>query len=307
MSYDWACLQADIDGVQKPSRHILYTVTGFGADCWSTYPADLARAIGPDILPGLDENWYWRPIAYGSNGLGGVPNWIPAAFPMQNSIDNGVKNMTDIMLSYPPTQTWGFVAYSEGSIVTGDIMDLCGITDSGAIDPRLAPYAESFVGGVTFGGPRREKGHTCPGGIDPGGHGIVRPQLKNTPEKVWDFAAGNNQPGSSGIDLYTCSGYRGDQWTEDEENAVWEIVRTGTLSGTKPLIQQLVKILEDPAHGVPSTAMAIFDALDFFVLHGLQPHGQYHLIRPIPDDPRTCWDLARDYLVWMGENIPARN
>lgn len=306
MSYDWACLQADIDGVRKPARHILYTATGFGANPWTTYPADIARGISPDIVAANDEHWYWQPVAYGSAGLGGVPGWIPAAFPMQPSIDNGVQEMTRLLKTHSPNQTWGFIAYSEGSIVMSDILDLCGITESDK-PKSLAAYKDSFIGGVIFGGPRREKGHTIPGGIDPGGHGIVKPTLKGTPESVWEFAAGSNQPGSSGHDLYTTSGWRGDEFTEDDESAVWEIVRTGTLKGARPLIKQLVELFSDPKHHVPSTGLAILDALDFFVLHGLQPHGQYHLIRPIPDDPRTCWDIALDYVRWMGENIPARS
>lgn len=307
MSYDWACLQADLDGVEKPARHILYTTTGFGANPWTTYPADLARGISPEILSGLDDHWWWQPVAYGAKGLGGVPGWIPAAFPMQPSIDNGFAEWKRLMLQHPPTQTWGHVSYSEGSIVASNILDACGITTSGTVDPELAPYKDSWIGGIHLGGPRREKGHTIPGGIDPGGHGIVRPQLSGTPEALWEFAAGKNQPGSPGQDLYTTSGYRGDKFTEDDEWSVWEIVRTASLKGAQPLLQQLLNLFDDPGHHVPGTGLAILDALDFFVVHGLQPHTAYHLIKPIPGDPRDCWQIALDYLKWMGTNIPARS
>lgn len=305
MSYDWACLQADLEGRPHPARHILYTLTGFGANCWTTYPADIARAISPDIASGLDENWWWQPVSYGSNGLGGIPGAVPAAFPMQPSIDDGVREMSRLMQLHPPTQTWGFVAYSEGSIVSGDIMDLCGITQTSGTTP-LAAYKDSFIGGVTFGCPRREKGHTLPNGIDPGGHGIVQPNLVGTPASVLDFAAGKHMPGSPGQDLYTTSGYDGDIWTAEDESAVWEIVRTGSFSGAKPLMEQILRMVENPIHGLPSATVAILDTLDFFVLHGLSPHTSYQNIRPLPGDNRSCWDIALDYVQWLGRTVPAR-
>ena len=297
MSFSWACLAADIAGEQRPARHLLFTATGFGADCWSTYPADIARAISPEILTGDDEHWWWQPVSYGPGG-------IPGAFPMKTSTDDGTREWARLLQQYPPGQTWGFIAYSEGSIVSSNILDLCGITESNGPTP-LAAYKDGFVGGVTFGGPRREKGHTVPGGIDPGGHGIVQPNLVGTPSNVWDFAAGKKQPGSPGQDLYTTSGYDGDTFTEADETAVWNIVNLGTLSSVVPLASQILKLLVNPLQGGPGAAMAILDALDFFVVHGLTPHTSYHLISPIPGDPRTCWDLALDYIVSLGVNVPA--
>ena len=299
MSYSWSCLAADIAGVQRPARHILFTATGFGANCWSTYPADIARAISPEILTGDDDHWWWQPVSYGPGG-------IPGAFPMKTSTDDGTAEWSRLLQQYPPGQTWGFIAYSEGSIVSSNILDLCGITQSSGPTP-LAAYKDGFIGGVTFGGPRREKGHTCPGGIDPGGHGIVKPQLVGTPSNVWDFAAGKNQPGSPGQDLYTTSGYDGDTFTEADETAIWNIVNLGTLSSTQPLITQLLKLLTNPLQGGPGAAVAILDALDFFVFTGITPHTSYQNIMPIPGDPRSCWDIALDYIVSLGVNVPASN
>ena len=298
MSYDYLCLEALLSGVQPPARHILFTATGFGANAWSDYPADLARAISPDMVVGLDEKWWWQPVVYGPGG-------IPGAFPMKLSTDDGIREWKRLLLQYPPTQTWGFVAYSEGSIVSSGILDACGITTSGTVDPELAPYAKGFIGGITFGGPRREKGHTCPGGIDPGGHGIVKPQLSGTPGSVWDFAAGSNMIGSPGHDLYTTSGYDGDKFTEADEEAVWEIVNNGTISSLKPLIEQLTGLLTQPLQQGPGALRAILDALDFFILHGLTPHTSYQFLQPIAGDPRDSWTVALDYLQWMGTNIPA--
>lgn len=300
---------AAADSFGLPARHTLYTVNGYGATWDKTYPADLARAISPKIWPtGTDEHWWWQPVSYGAKGVGGVPGQIPACFPMQPSIDAGVAEMTRLMLQHPPEQTWGIVAYSEGSIVTSNILDLCGITDSDGPTP-LAAYKHSFVGGVHFGAPRREKGHTIPGGVDPGGHGIVRPTLRGTPESLWEFAAGANQTGlfgyTPGYDLYTTSGHDGDTFTEDDEWAVWELIRTGIVKGSGPLIVEIIKFLTEACHG-KGTYVAIFDALKFFVIDRTAPHWNYHKIAPIPGDPRDCWRIGLDHINWIGANVPAR-
>jgi len=292
-----------------PARHTLYTVNGFGATWDTTYPADMARAISLGIWPsGTDEHWWWQPVAYGARGIGGVPGQVPACFPMQPSIDAGVAEMTRLMLQHPPEQTWGMIAYSEGSIVTSNILDLCGITQSDGPTP-LAAYKDSFVGGVHFGAPRREKGHTFPGGIDPGGHGIVRPNLRGTPESLWEFAAGANQTGlfgyKPGYDLYTTSGHDGDEFTEADESAVWELIRNGIVKGSGPLILEIIKFLTESCHG-KGTYVAIFDALKFFVIDRTAPHWNYHQIAPIPGDPRDCWRIGLDYINWIGANVPAR-
>jgi predicted chitinase len=291
-----------------PVRHTLYTVNGYGATWDKTYPADMARAISDKIRNGTDDHWWWQPVSYGAKGIGGIPGQVPACFPMQPSIDAGVAEMTRLMLQHPPEQTWGVIAYSEGSIVTSNILDLCGITQSDGPTP-LAAYKDSFVGGVHFGGPRREKGHTCPGGIDPGGHGIVRPNLKGTPDSLWEFAAGPNQTGLFGYkpdyDLYTTSGHVGDQFTEDDEWAVWELIRNGVIKGSGPLLVEIIKFLTEACHGKP-TYVAIFDALKFFVVDRTAPHWNYHQIAPIPGDPRDCWRIGLDYINWIGANVPAR-
>lgn len=294
-------------GEQRPARHILFTLTGNGANCWTTYPADMARAVSPDILTGNDERWWWQPISYGAAGINGVPGQVPAAFPMQPSIDDGVREFTRLLKTYQPGQTFAVIAYSEGAIVFADMLDRMGITSSGTPDPSLTPYAEGFLGGVTFGNPRREKGHTLPGGIDPGGHGIVRPNLKGTPDSIWEMAAGKNMPGSPGQDLYTTSGYDGDTFTEDDEAAIWEIVRTGTLTSVLPLATQLGKILTQPLQGGLGAGVAILDALNFFVLTGLTPHTSYQFTHPIPGDPRDCWAIGLQHIIDLGLQHQPRN
>jgi hypothetical protein len=299
MSWDWLKLQCAYNGVQQPSRHILYTLAGTFVDPWTGYPADLARSISMEMSTAQDENWYWQPVYYGPNG-------VPQAFPMQPSIDDGNREFARLLKQQSPTQTWAVVSYSQGQIVMADILDRCGITQ-GKVTKDLAAYKDSFIGAVSFGGPRREQGHTIPGGIDPGGHGIVQPQLKGTPASVWDFAAGKSMPGSPGQDLYSTSGYRGDKFTAKDESAVWEIVRHGTIESSKDLFKQVSQIFIDPTKNVPGAAVAILDALNFFVVTGIRPHTSYQLTKPIPNDPRDCWIIALDYLKWMGKNIPARS
>jgi hypothetical protein len=227
-----------------------------------------------------------QPVCYGPGG-------IPGAFPMQPSIQSGVDELTRLMLLRDPNEPWVLICYSEGAIVASTVFDL--VRTKGH---KLNAYEHSFLGAVAFGNPRREEGHTVPGGIDPGGHGIVTPNLKNTPDSWWDFAAGKHMIGASGQDLYTTCGYGGmhPQEVLDQE-AIWEIVRTGSIW---KLVLQILKLAIHPIRGPLDAVKAGLSALDFFAVHGLTPHTTYQFIEPIAGDQRDCWRVALDYLFSLG-------
>lgn len=288
MSYDWLTVECLLGGVQPPPRHTLYTVNGTGVTMWDGYPADLARAVS-------DEQWVWQPVAYPGT-----------AIPMQPSINSGDSEFARLLRLRPPSNTWGFIGYSQGAIITSDIMDRCGITHNPAVATDLAEYAASFIGGVTFGNPRREQTHTVPNGIDPGGHGIVTPNLVNTPASVYDMAAGKHMVGSPGQDLYTTAGYNGDANSTADEEAVWAIIDKGSISSFLPLLTQIIKLLKgNILQGGIEAGIAIFDALDFFVVKGLTPHTSYQYTQPIAGDGRDCWRIALDYLNYLGSQVSA--
>lgn len=274
----WADVAAKIQGVSHTPRYTLYSVCGTYVGWNVGYPFDLGDALEQ---AGIVEH---QPVMYGPGG-------IPSAFPMQPSIDSGVAELKRLILLRDPSIPWAMVGYSQGAIVTSNIYDEIRNGD-------LKAYEASFLGGVTFGNPRREKGHTIPGGIDPGGHGIVTPNLVNTEAKWWDFAAGKGMAGSPGNDLYTTCGAGESAVAEADQEAVWQIVDKGTLSSMKDLATQILKVIPHPLSGGIGAAQAALGALGFFA-KGTAPHVNYQFIQPVAGDPRDCWRMALDYLTQL--------
>lgn len=279
----WADIEARLNGTFH-TTHICYTVQGTGQPDPNGpgYPADLAKALNPNV-------WTHQ----------GVGNYPATAFPMQPSIDAGEAELVRLITEVFPNRTFAFVGYSQGAIITSNVYDRIRNGD-------LQRFRGQFIGGVTWGNPRREAGHTVPGGIDPGGHGIVTPNLVDTEELWWDFAAGKNMVGSPGQDLYATCGYDGNSASVADEEAIWKIVDQGTISSAGSLLQQVLGLLVTPIKGGIGAVTAILDALNFFVLKGITPHTSYQFTQPIANDQRDCWRVALDYLNQLGANVPAR-
>jgi hypothetical protein len=281
----WGDVLANTQGVTHV-RHIIYTVSGALADMWTGYPANLAGALDPDVF-------YWQPV-----------NYPAAQFPMKPSIDAGVAEHARLMLLQSPEQTWAGAYYSEGSLVWDAI--LLRMQTPG--DP-LEPYLASCIGVVTFGNPGREAGHTIPGGIDPGGEGIVLPNNVNTPAFEWDFACGAKMAASPGNDLYTTCGTGETAQAAVDQRSVWELVYNvdlNSLLGSTSLAAEIFGLLANPAVGGVAAVEATIGALDFFAVEGLTPHTSYQVVQPIPGDPRDCCTIAFDYISAQGASIPAR-
>lgn len=281
----WADVEARLDGVFH-TTHIVYTVHGTGQPdpTGPGYPADLARLLNPNV-------WTWQPVG----------NYPATAFPMAPSIAAGEAELVRLITEVHPDRTFAMIGYSQGAIVTSNIYDRLRSGD-------LQKYRGQFIGGVTWGNPRREQGHTLgmPGAVDPGGHGIVTPNLVGTEDFWWDFACGKHMVNSPGQDLYATLGYNGDATSVADAEAIWKIVDKGTISSAGDLLNQVVKILPNPIGGSFSALTAILDALDFFVVHGITAHTSYQFIEPVAGDVRDAWTVALDYLNWLGAAVPAR-
>lgn len=279
-------MTAALDG-RFHTTHVCLSVGGAGSAWNLGYQYDLGEA--------LDRN-YWT-----HQGIG----YPAAAAPMEPSVEAGEAEFVRQLAIYDCThRTWGGVVYSEGGIVLANILDRCGITTS-SVTPDLAAYADTFIGGVIWGGPRREQGHTLPGAVDKGGHGIVTPNLVNTPDTVYDFACCKGMVNSPGQDLYTTCGYDGDEFSVADEEAVWNIVKYGTIGSALPLLKQVLKLATSPVKSAEGALYAIADAFVFFG-KGLTPHTSYQLVQPIPGDPRDCWRIALDHMNQIGAATPAR-
>jgi hypothetical protein len=282
----WLDVTAKIAGVVHKPAYILYSVTGAGGTWDSGYGYFLGDTLEQE---GLIEH---QPISYGPNG-------IPGAFPMEPSIQMGIAELSRQILLRDPSEPWALALYSEGAIVGSRVFDLVR-----APGHPLNAYLASFLGAVTFGNPRREEGHTVPGGIDPGGHGIVTPNMVDTPDNWLDFAAGKHMAGSPGDDLYTTCGSGTSAEVVADQEAIWTIVDQGTFSSFGDLAKQILKLLPNPLSGGLAAIQAALSALDFFVVHGLTPHTSYQFIQPVAGDPRDCWQMALDYLASLA-NRPA--
>lgn len=275
----WADVTAHVAGVVHKPAYVLYSVCGTGVGWNVGYPYDLGDALEQ---AGLVEH---QPISYGNNG-------VPYAFPMETSIQTGVAELVRQILLRDPSEPSAMVGYSQGAIVTSIVYDR--IRD---VNDPLNAYEASFLGGVTFGNPRREEGHTVPGGIDPGGHGIVTPNLVHTEAKWWDFADGKAMVNSPGNDLYTTCGSGTSAATVADQEAIWAIVDTGSFSSFLGLAEKILEILPSPITGGLAAIEAAINALDFFVVEGITPHTSYQFVQPVAGDTRDCWRMALDYLT----------
>jgi hypothetical protein len=254
----------------KASR-VYFSVCGTGVP-WSVgYCFDLGAQLDPHV-------WYHQPIAYPA-----------AAFPMKPSYTAGVTELIrQLELHNCETTPWAFGGYSQGAIVTSIVLQR-------VLTGDLQRFRGTLLGGVTFGNPMREAGHTLPGGIDNGGSGVVLPNLVGTPESVWDMADDKGMVNSPGNDFYTKVGIKGQSaQAVADERAVWDIVDNKKIT---TLALAIAKLMAEPSFtGTIGAAEAAFAALDFFVVQGISPHLAYGDIQPIAGDPRDSWRVALDHL-----------
>lgn len=270
----------------SPPQHILLTGQGTGQPdpMGPGYPADMARAVDPA------SNWRWQPCG----------NYPATAFPMAPSIQDLVNEMVRQLTEVWPWQTWGAIHYSQAAIALAILIARCqpggDLQDSGIL--------ERFIGGYTFGNPSREAGVTIPGGIDPGGSGIVLPNMVNTPKTLWNAACGKAMVNSPGNDLYTTCGAGETATGVTDQRLVWNIVDTGSVGSVLALPLTVLKLLLSQPNwtGDLGAVEAALGALDFFVVKAITPHTSYGIIQPIPGDPRDAWRIGLDHINDIGAN-----
>lgn len=165
-------------------RHAFLTASGTWAPPGVGYCSDVIAGANQDLV-------YEVPIDY------------PASFGNPDSY------MQSIAIGYTwaknwlfanPYQTFGLGGYSQGGEVAAMIRM--------ALSPggELAQFMPNYVGGFTFGNPRRPAGHTGGGAPDPGGAGISTTLMTaaDVDANWWDEANGPAN-GASGIDMYTAT------------------------------------------------------------------------------------------------------
>jgi hypothetical protein len=207
-----------------------------------------------------------------------------AVYPMNESTNTGVTNLTDLINTTPGQ--FVLFGWSQGAIVTSDVYDQI---RTGSLTSRIS----DFLGGVTFGNPRRQKGHTFPLCSDPGGCGDLYPNLlANTETKWFDFADPSDP--LTTIDPTTVEG--------QVSIEIMAIVNDGPNVSDATLSE----LVSNPI----GTIFGVFSGVWDFISGALGPHVDYGSTTPLaPADTRNCAVIAIDYfhslaLGWNAATVP---
>jgi hypothetical protein len=266
-------------GYSKPprdSRHKLFTLAG------TANPDKLM--IHANVGAGVDDSvWEWIPVIY--------PHW----FPVNASEAKGIENVIEELDAWPGK--FGLCGYSQGAMVTSAILWQMRF---GSLQHRLA----DCIGSVTFGNPKREVGHTFPGGIDPGGAGMApdtglpNGRIQNTPNWWWDFANSPLIPGVFGLDNFTCNPQNGGGVVI---TSIYQFMLSEFSGAPYDIVEQLTRRFG------PEAVQAQKDIIDALIttFTGLfVGHMEYGWSRPLLGSNLTSLQLAINYLDSVGRANP---
>jgi hypothetical protein len=285
-----------------------------GAPGYGTLPATLPFTLGDTRPPTL---FYVPPtlnIAPGLRtplGVPGTPLWDALNNPF---LDTEVVNAYNCQtVDYPASLFDAGYSYETGVANTIDAINatsgpfvLAGASQGAAIISAvyneirygsLTNRRDDLLAGVTFGNPCREGGHTFPGCLDPGGHGIRAPQwrLSHTEVSWWDFAA----PGD-----IICT--NGNDFIGELATAIFEYVWSQGLDGmtlpdeyaaamsalTAAVNEAIAEAKSAPFTLISQTFNGVIEALTWGI-----PHDSYPTYKPLPLNSATTIELASNYLV----------
>jgi hypothetical protein len=264
---------------------VMFSINGAGSTWDMGYPFDIGET--------LDKSKVWhQPIGYNTNPIPmkiGVQDGINE-FIRQLGMPRGARGLNCTVLP------WTYVFYSMGALVGMAVVDR-------VLHGDLGRFKSTYLGGATFGNPRRQEGHTFPGCMNSDGMGISQPNDHDMPESHWDMAASAVMPGSGGDDLYTKIGIPSENpATQANMRAVWDIVNE---LNPLTLAEAVLMLLAHPTfEGGYAAAVAALHALDFFVVKQTGPHVRYQFTLPIANDPRDCWELARGHVADLVARVP---
>jgi hypothetical protein len=225
----------------------------------------------------LDDRFQWMAVPYKAD-----------IYPMKASVAQGAKNLINHINARKGP--FVLVGYSQGAGIVANVYDEIRYRS-------LKPRRPDFLGGVVFGNPRRQDGHTFPHCPNPGGHGIAGhiagPDylLSDCEELWWDFAA----PG----DQAAC--------TPNSQAGQWESALYQTLlSNYTGDIHEMLTLV---GNGIPNAMLAVEFAgfingirnlFHGFVTSGAHAQYQNPAYHPLPGDLRSCIEIARDYINSLG-------
>lgn len=143
-----------------------------------TRMADIGRS--PDTVIGANINttkFNWVPISYPNSAPLGPNNlntsWRPTRISIADSINAGVKDLTDHIRNTPGT--FAICGMGLGAAIASKTMQRM------IIGGDLWHRAGDCIAAVAFGNPMRKAGTSFPGGTPAAGAGILSPVDRNTP------------------------------------------------------------------------------------------------------------------------------
>lgn len=232
-------------GIPLPGRRWLFTVHGTGQPdpLGPGLPADTARAV-------LDL-YAWQPIG----------NYPAATWPMWPSIEKGVTELVaQIKDRVGPADTLSLAGYSQGAVVTGQVLKHHIMDPAGDLHGHLGRVRKV----VFWGNPMRQRGiQAFDEWIHPlapaDTHGILTEDLleglDTAPFETRDYAHKG--------DMYACNT---DDQAAEYKRAIAKIVMRATdiWNGPDSLVSQLKELGQRPFQEAFAMALAIGQAGAFF-------------------------------------------
>ncbi|ALA06544.1 lysin B [Mycobacterium phage Nicholas] len=277
---DLNALKVPLPAVVGPSI-IHFSINGAGSTWDMGYPYDIGELLDK-------RKCYHQPVGYDTSPV-----------PMSRGVKTGVEEFIRLLrLHNCQVVPWCFTAYSMGAIVAMTVLMRVLYGD-------LQEFKATYKGSNAFGNPMRQNGHTFPGCAYSDGEGIVLPNAHDTPVEHWDFTSDKRMVGAKGDDLYSSFAKPGSSADQNENmRAVWDIVNTGNPLNLGKQVLELV--LSPTWHEAQGAFAAAWDAIVFFIAKGTSPHTTYQFIKPIPGDPRDCWQIALNHMQDIVASVPWR-
>jgi hypothetical protein len=182
-------------------RHTLYTVCDGLQDPWGLVKGTRPTITGPvatlggaavafDAIVGAQTSsqlFDWVAVSYPASYINLLPQindtWQPKSLGISQIMTWGATELKTLISSTPGT--FALVGTGIGAMVCSAILQEM---QSGTLTSRK----DDCIGAVMFGNPCRQEGVTYPGGIDPGGAGImpqsaagIKGMIRNTDTPSW--------------------------------------------------------------------------------------------------------------------------
>jgi len=226
-----------------------------------------------------------------------------SAYPMSTSIDIGVGMMIDQINAMPPDQPWAVGGYSQGGAVAAQIYDE---VRYGSLTSRAA----TFLGGVCFGSPRRQRDHrgavggTWSGAWDvegstTGGAGCFPDtgplaRLTNCEDKWVEFTAPGDVVAATGESSF------GNLWVETA-NALLNLGSGGIINFLSNLGEGIADAVE-AAVGFAGQVNSFIDAAGQPFQQSGSGHTSYAWVPPEGLTGKTSYQIALEYLESLADD-----